>query len=166
MANADEHQHIAYFRHGEVALLLDPESTYEEAVRRGTVAQGPPNNQPPLDADTLHDLRRLFERVGVPLRKADPGAPSDPAITGADGRVRRVLPMQRTELQVLQTVNLESWIPFPVRESRHSLLRRSIEDVTRAVERINEIVERDGESVGRYRLRAAAPNWLAMRFNA
>lgn len=164
MVNPDE-RHITYYRHGEVALLLEPIDK-ERVLHDGTIVDGPPDKQPPLDAETLAALRERFQACGVPLLTDDAAAVSDPAITGADGRVRSVLPMRRGELCVLQTVNLQSWIAEPMKEKRLKRLRASIDDVATAVNRLNEYIHQHRDAkFGRYRLRAAGPNWLAMRFN-
>jgi len=165
MANGDEHLHIGYFRHGEVALLLKPvdkELTSDLMVRR------PPDEQPPLDQDTLDALGKLFARTEVDIPLYETEGDSQAPIRGSDanGRLRRILPMHRADLQVLQIVNLRSWIKRPVVETDHGRLFRSMTDVADAVRRVNELIAAQGKQpVGKYLLTAAAPNWLATQFN-
>lgn len=168
MVNPDE-RHITYYRHGEVALLLEPIGGESQALKDGTLVNGSPDSQPPLDAETLAALQKLFERVEVPLL-LDAAGSARPAITGADHRERNVLPMRRKGLRVLQIVNLCSWIAYPMKEKRIGKLRDSIRDVAIAVNRLNMFIKSNEKTdenlrVGRYYLRAAGPNWLAMRFN-
>jgi hypothetical protein len=163
MANGDDNLHITFYRHGEVAVLLRPTG---ERLRQDLAERRPPDDQPPLDENTLNELAEVFKRVDVPLYDRGQGD-RFAALRGADDRLRRVLPMQRDELLVLQTVNLHSWVPYPMTEPDLEAKARSISDVATAVREVNGWIGEEGRPLNAdYHLVAVAPNWLATRFNS
>ncbi len=137
---------ITYFRHGEVCLLLKPKDP-NAAAAHGR-----------FDAGYLYALDQALAGVGR----------HDNPFQGPIGP-RTPIPMQRwgdRGLQILQTVNLASWIPVPeqldARNPEHlPRLQASIAGVPAALATINQ---RAGEDLGEYILVGASPNWLETPF--
>lgn len=159
---ADE-PHVAFFRRGEITLFF-------EGPNPGTL--DPQKLIATLNAALGGVDVPVTAVVNAPSQFNPPRVSQDNPFTGPDGKERPPLIVQRADGEppgVLQTVNLDTWIPEQQRrdlEAKQDFgeLSRGIVEVGVAVQRLNRLLPEGGITWGGLTLTAASPNWLLMPF--
>jgi hypothetical protein len=153
-------QFVSFFRHGELLLVLE---------RTGEAGDAHHHPYPELDEWDLQEMRSALLAVAPHLQGHDPLHPTP--FRGKRGP-RTIIPLDWIEgsARALQVVNLRSWDAGISWLDRHDdelvpVLRGSVADVGRMVERLNDALDRGRTvHVGPYRLLAVSPNWVATPF--